>query len=268
MNSSIATAPSLVVLPALSQTKVTPGESQAVVTGRPLKGPVFDADKIAVSRVDVSDLLDTSRVIEVEQVEAPSFAQNAAYFFFKRAIDIVVSLLVLLVAAIPMCVIALLVKRCSPGPVFYRQERLGRDGEPFMLVKFRTMYEDAEAKGAQWAAENDPRVTPIGRVLRKSRLDELPQLFQVLTGKLSLIGPRPERKVFYDEFEKHIHGFSQRLAVKPGLSGLAQVSGGYDLKPAEKIVYDIEYIKGCSLLMDMKIMLQTVAIVFTHEGAR
>ena len=126
----------------------------------------------------------------------------------------------------------------------------------------------AEANGAQWASDHDPRVTRVGAFLRKSRLDEIPQFWNVVKGDMSLIGPRPEREVFYKEFEKYIHGFSQRLAVKPGITGLAQVSGGYDLKPAEKIIFDIEYIKNQSFAMDIDVILKTFGVLFTHEGAR
>ena len=135
-------------------------------------------------------------------------------------------------------------------------------------MKFRSMRLDAEENGPQWADKDDPRCTHLGRVLRKSRLDELPQLWNILKGDMSFVGPRPERKCFYDEFETYIHGFHNRLIVKPGLTGWAQVNGGYDLKPEEKIVYDMEYIQSCSIGMDLKCLLKTVRLVFTHVGAR
>ena len=166
-------------------------------------------------------------------------------------------------------VIALAVKLDSPGPVFYRQERLGKNGKPFQLVKFRSMRTDAEKAGAQWAKEHDPRVTRMGHIMRACRLDELPQFWGVVKGDLSLVGPRPERAVFYDAFEKYIPGFKQRLMVTPGITGLAQVNGGYDLKPAEKIQYDVEYIKHQSFGMDMAILMKTVMTVLlgTKGGA-
>lgn len=191
------------------------------------------------------------------------------YSFIKRLCDIVLSVCALIVLAIPMLIIGILVKCTSPGTVFYKQERLGKDGKPFQIVKFRTMRADAEANGAQWSqGDDDPRITKFGDILRKTRLDELPQLWCIFTGKMSLVGPRPERAVFYDAFETYIHGFRERLKIKPGLTGLAQVCGGYDLKPEEKIIYDMEYIKHRSLGMDLKIIFQTVGVVFTHKGAK
>lgn len=191
------------------------------------------------------------------------------YTFVKRMVDIIVAACGMIVLAVPMLIIAIGVKVTSSGPVFYRQERLGKNGMPFMMAKFRSMKEDAEADGAQWSqGDDDPRITKFGNFLRKTRLDELPQLWCIFTGKMSIVGPRPERKVFYDVFETYIHGFHERLKVKPGLTGLAQVSGGYDLKPEEKITYDIEYIKKRSLILDIKIIIRTVKVVFTHEGAK
>lgn len=181
------------------------------------------------------------------------------YSFFKRFFDIVLSLFALIVLLIPMLIIAVIVKLTSPGSVLYKQERLGKDGVSFEIIKFRLMYADAENNGAQWSdGENDERITPFGKFLRRTRMDELPQFAQILTGKMSLVGPRPERECFYEKFETYIHGFSERLKVKPGLTGLAQVSGGYDLRPEEKVVYDIEYIKKRSLWLDLKCMLLTV----------
>ena len=248
--------------------QIPSGESQAVMTGRPLGGPTFTECKSTGAAVDVSDLVDISKVIKVEKIDVSTLPKKYVYFFLKRLFDIVSCCVAIVILAIPMCIIAILIKKDSPGPVFYKQERLGKNGKPFMLIKFRSMYIDAEARGAQWAQDDDPRVTPIGKKLRSTRLDELPQFFQVVSGKISLVGPRPERKVFYDEFEKYIHGFNQRLVIKPGISGLAQVSGGYDLKPAEKVVYDIDYIKNCSVGLDLKIIFKTLKIVLTHEGAR
>lgn len=191
------------------------------------------------------------------------------YRCVKRAVDIVASLCALLVFAIPMVVIGIAIKLDSDGPIFYRQERLGLNGKPFDCIKFRSMRVDAEQNGAQWSGgDEDPRITRVGRIIRKSRLDELPQFFLTLTGKMTLVGPRPERECFYREFEGYIHGFSERLKVKPGFTGLAQVSGGYDLKPEEKIVYDVAYIKKQLLWLDLKILLMTVKVVICGEGAK
>lgn len=203
----------------------------------------------------------------IEPVE--KLENKIVYSFVKRLIDIVASLCALIVFAIPMLIVAVAIKLDSKGPVLYFQERLGLNGEPFDCIKFRSMRTDAESNGAQWSAgDEDPRITKVGRVIRKYRLDELPQFFLTLTGKMTLVGPRPERACFYQEFENYIHGFSQRLMVKPGFTGLAQVNGGYDLRPEEKIVYDMEYIKTRSLWLDMKILFKTVKVVFCGKSAK
>ena len=191
------------------------------------------------------------------------------YSLVKRSFDILCSLFAMIILALPMLAIAVAVKCSSKGPVLYRQERLGLNGKPFELVKFRSMVADAEKGGAKWSdGDNDDRITKVGRFLRKTRMDELPQLWACLKGELSLIGPRPERPEFYDAFEEHVHGFRQRLKVKPGVTGLAQVSGGYDLRPEEKVVYDIEYIKNRSIWLELKILFKTVIVVFNHNGAK
>lgn len=203
----------------------------------------------------------------VEHIEA--IPQRPVYHFLKRCMDIVGSLCAIIVFFIPMIVIAIAIKLDSKGPVFYRQERLGLNGKPFEVIKFRSMRQDAEANGAQWSSgEKDPRITRVGHVLRKCRLDELPQFFQTLRGEMTLVGPRPERAVFYEEFEQYVHGFSERLKVKPGFTGLAQINGGYDLQPQEKVLYDLEYIKTQSLWLDIKILFKTVIVVFSHDGAK
>lgn len=130
------------------------------------------------------------------------------------------------------------------------------------------MRTDAEVAGAQWATEGDPRVTPFGRFLRERRLDEIPQFWNVVRGDMSLVGPRPERPAFDEVFEKRIDGWSQRLAVRPGITGLAQVSGGYDLLPKEKALFDIAYIENRGARMDLSIMWRTLRTMATGEGAR
>lgn len=191
-----------------------------------------------------------------------------AFLVLKRVFDIVVAACAGLVLLIPMLIIALLVRIDSNGPALFRQERLGVNGKPFMMYKFRSMYLDAEAGGPKWADKNDCRCTKMGRFLRKSRIDELPQLYNILRGDMSFVGPRPERACFYDEFEKYIPNFRDRLMVRPGLTGLAQVNGGYELKPDEKIVYDMEYIAKRSVKMDLHCIWKTVLVVFSHDGAR
>lgn len=202
------------------------------------------------------------------QVEAVTPSAGKGFAFLKRLSDILVSLLVATLGLLPMLIIALCIKIDSRGPVIFKQERLGKDGKSFTMYKFRSMRVDAEADGPKWADKEDDRCTKVGALLRKTRLDELPQFWNILKGEMSLVGPRPERPFFYDEFETYIHGFRNRLVVRPGLTGWAQVSGGYDLKPEEKIVYDMEYIANMSVRMDLRCMVRTLRLVFTHEGAR
>lgn len=204
----------------------------------------------------------------VFRVEAVTPKMSVGYAFVKRLADIAVAVLVAVLGILPMAIIALCIKLDSKGPVIFKQERLGKDGKSFTMYKFRSMYTDAEAEGPRWADRDDDRCTKVGCFLRKTRLDELPQFWNILKGEMSLVGPRPERAYFYDEFETYIHGFRNRLVVRPGLTGWAQVSGGYDLLPEEKIIYDMEYIANMSIRMDLRCAVRTVRLVFTHEGAR
>lgn len=190
------------------------------------------------------------------------------YRFFKRAFDIISCSCALVILAIPMVVIAAVIKRQDPGPAIYAQTRVGKDGKLFKVYKFRSMYVDAESRGAQWARGDDPRVTPLGRKLRSSRLDETPQFVNVIKGDMSLIGPRPERPVFHEAFCERIDGWEQRLAVRPGITGLAQVMGGYELLPKEKARLDIEYIENRSIRLDWQLIWKTLRTMVTGYGAR
>lgn len=191
--------------------------------------------------------------------------ENRRYDCVKRIIDLIGAMFFLFVLAIPMMIISILIVKDSPGGVIYTQKRLGIHGKPFTIYKFRSMRSDAEANGIQWADKNDIRVTRLGRFLRAYRLDELPQLWNILRGDMSFVGPRPERPEYYHLFDSYIIGFRQRMQVMPGLTGYAQVNGGYDLLPEEKILYDIEYIKNRSVGFDMKCMLQTIRMVILHK---
>lgn len=203
--------------------------------------------------------------VETPQVQV---AGSKGYRFFKRLTDIVLAVLGLLILWLPMLLIALAIRLDSPGRAIFKQERLGKNGKPFTMLKFRSMYTNAEENGPRWAAKNDTRCTKLGRILRKSRIDEFPQLINILKGDMSFVGPRPERACFYDEFEKYIPHFRQRLLVRPGLTGLAQVNGGYELKPEEKIVFDLEYISKRSFKMDISCIWKTIKVMFSHDGAR
>ncbi len=201
-------------------------------------------------------------------IESATPSGGVLYLVLKRLFDIAFSLIVGLITLPLMLVIALFIKLGSPGDAIFAQERLGKNGKSFKILKFRTMIEGAEEDGPLWACDNDPRCTKVGRFLRKCRLDELPQMWNIFIGQMSVVGPRPEREYFYNEFETYISGFKNRLVVKPGLTGLAQVNGGYDLEPEEKIIYDMTYIKTRNLWLDFKIILKTVLVIFKKEGAK
>jgi exopolysaccharide biosynthesis polyprenyl glycosylphosphotransferase len=193
---------------------------------------------------------------------------NTAYHISKRLFELFFCTLLLILTFPVLIITAILIKLESPGPVFYRQERNGLNGKPFYVIKFRSMRNDAEKDGPQWASKNDARVTRIGQFIRKTRIDELPQLLNVFKGEMSLIGPRPERPVFTEQFAKEIPAFKDRLLVKPGLTGWAQVNGGYDITPKEKLDLDLYYIRNQSMALDMKIVFRTVWVVLSGNGAR
>ena len=187
----------------------------------------------------------------------------------KRGLDIFVAVVGLVVVGLPMAAIALLVWWTDGFPVFYRQERMGLDGGRFEMIKFRTMRKDAEkGTGAVWAKEHDPRVTPIGRWLRRLSLDELPQLWNVLRGEMSIVGPRPERPVLIEEFKRRIPRYMLRHAIKAGLTGWAQVNGWRgDTSLKKRLQYDLYYIENWSILFDVKIILLTFVRGFYHPNA-
>ena len=186
----------------------------------------------------------------------------------KRWIDIILSLLMLTMALPLMLIIAILIKMTSPGPVLYRQERVTEGNKIFKVLKFRTMVNDAEKRtGPVLATEKDPRITPIGRILRATRIDELPQLLNVLKGEMSLIGPRPERPHFVEQFAKELPAYRYRHQVKAGLTGLAQVVGRYSTRVEDKLALDLFYIKNYSLLLDMRILFMTIKVVLSKGAA-
>jgi exopolysaccharide biosynthesis polyprenyl glycosylphosphotransferase len=188
----------------------------------------------------------------------------------KRVLDLAISLIGIAATAPVMLLIAIAVKMDSKGPVFYRQVRVGKKGRLFEIYKFRTMRQDAEvASGPVWAKENDPRITRLGQFLRTSHLDELPQFFNVLRGEMSLVGPRPERPYFVDEFRKSIPNYEKRLYAKPGVTGLAQVKRRYDESLADvkrKLRYDVLYVEKMCPLMDVKLMFMTLGTMIFRTG--
>lgn len=204
----------------------------------------------------------------VNDTYTETYFKSSIYITAKRLFEVIFSISLLLFTLPVLVLTALAIKLESPGPVFYKQERNGLGGRLFYVIKFRSMRVDAEKNGPQWAAKNDSRVTRVGQFIRKTRIDELPQLINVLRGEMSLIGPRPERPVFTEQFEKEIPGFKNRLQVKPGVTGWAQVNGGYDITPREKLELDLYYIKNQSFALDFHILLKTVWVVLSGNGAR
>ena len=192
---------------------------------------------------------------------------NVEYAIIKRIIDIVASLLGIIVCSPFMLITALAIKLGDGGPVLYKQVRLTKDGKHFKILKFRSMRVDAERDGvARLASENDNRITPVGKVIRACRLDELPQLFNILKGDMTIVGPRPERPEIAQQYEEFLPAFGLRLQVKAGLTGLAQVYGKYNSDPYDKLRMDLMYINNMSLLEDIKLMFATVKVLFMKES--
>ena len=190
------------------------------------------------------------------------------YENIKSSIEFIFSLL-LLIIAVPICILACIAiyveLRVNP---IYTQKRVGLNGRVFKIYKLRSMYIDAEKDGPKWASENDERITKVGRIIRKTRIDELPQLVNILKRDMSFIGPRPERPELIKKFIKYIPDFNDRLSVKPGITGWAQVNGGYSLTPKEKLEFDKYYIKNRGFKLDLLILIKTIIVIFTRHGAR
>ena len=204
---------------------------------------------------DLAMLSSTTKELSIEQK------------FLKRLIDILLSGIFLLIASPFMLIEALCIKLGDGGPVFYKQERLTIDGKTFNVLKFRTMVVDAEKKsGAMLSTKGDPRITPVGRFLRKTRMDELPQFLNVLKGDMSIVGPRPEREVIAQEYYKEVPEFKYRLRAKAGLTGLAQISGKYNTTPKDKLMLELMYIERYSVWMDIQLILQTLKVFFKKDS--
>lgn len=221
--------------------------------------------EIRLRRVDI-DHLDPDWLLYADRVGRSPIGQ-----FLHRALDIAGAVVLLLVSLPVMLITAGAIRLEDGKPVLYRQTRVGRDGRAFTLYKFRSMRVDAEARGAVWAAVRDPRVTRVGAVIRRLRIDELPQLFNVIRGDMALVGPRPERPEFTSDLADRIPGYADRLSVKPGITGWAQVSAPYAASiddARDKLSYDLYYIKNRSLLLDFLILAATVRVVLFREGSR
>lgn len=186
----------------------------------------------------------------------------------KRIFDFIIALVCIVITAPVMIIVSILIKLTSSGPIIYSQERISKNGRTFKVHKFRTMVDEAENRtGPVLASENDNRITPIGKFLRKTRIDELPQLYNVLKGEMSFIGPRPERPFFVNQFEEKIPDYKYRHQIKSGITGLAQVYGYYSTDPEDKLRMDLLYAYKKSTLVDIKILLQTIKVIFIKDKA-
>lgn len=214
------------------------------------------------------EVLEGKGSIELSLRSTKDSIEKSNYYIVKRVFDIVFSMILLLLTS-PIILISMgiVFLQDFKNPIF-SQYRVGLNNEEFKLYKIRSMIINAEKNGYKWAATNDCRVTAFGRFIRKTRVDELPQLINVLKGEMSLIGPRPELEFFYRKFEKEIPEFRARLLVKPGLTGWAQVNGGYDLSPREKLELDLYYIDNFGALIEWKIFVKTIKTILTGNGAR
>lgn len=221
-----------------------------------------DLYEILIGRLD-------STIADIPLMELTRRSAPAWYTSTKRLADVVLAV-VLIVVLSPVLLLATLGVLITMGwPVLYSQERVGKDMHPFKVHKFRTMVRDAEARsGPVLAGEDDPRITSLGRFLRTYRIDELPQLVNIALGQMSFVGPRPERSFFVERYVEEIPGYLERFRVKPGVTGLAQVSGGYATTPDRKLKFDLIYLYHQTLLMDVRIMAETVRVVLTGRGAR
>ncbi|BAU26522.1 exopolysaccharide biosynthesis polyprenyl glycosylphosphotransferase [Aneurinibacillus soli] len=194
---------------------------------------------------------------------------SVAQLFGKRVFDIIVSLTLLIILSPVILILFILVPATSRGPAIFKQERMGRHGKEYRIYKFRSMVQDAEKyTGPMLAVDKDPRITPVGHFIRATRLDEIPQLWNVLKGEMSLIGPRPERAVFIEQFSEALPDYAYRMSVKPGITGLAQIMARYNTTVEDKLRFDLMYVQNYSLALDIKVLLQTIRVVFQWEKAR
>lgn len=208
-----------------------------------------------------------NKVDDVPLLEVKSLGLTMEQKVIKRLLDLFVSIAAFIIALPIMIVVAICIKITDGGPIFYKQERVTEGGKRFYVIKFRSMIINAEKiSGPVLASENDNRITKVGKIIRATRLDELPQILNIIKGDMSVVGPRPERPFYVNKFEKEISDYKYRISVKAGLTGLAQVLGKYNTKPDDKVKYDILYIKNYSILLDIKLIIQTIRIVFMKES--
>jgi sugar transferase (PEP-CTERM system associated) len=233
------------------------------------QGLLIDDSKVLVERLEGK--LPLEGLTPSSLIFTDGFEIGAGKLLVRRFVSFGVSLtgLILCLPIIP--IVMILVRLTSPGPIFFKQVRVGRHGRTFEVIKFRTMREDAESDAAIWATENDPRITPLGRFLRSSRLDEIPQLWNVLKGEMSFVGPRPERPEFVEWLKREIPFYELRHMIRPGITGWAQVRYHYGASLEEarrKLEYDLYYVKHLSLGLDLLIMFETIKTIMLRRGAR
>jgi exopolysaccharide biosynthesis polyprenyl glycosylphosphotransferase len=217
----------------------------------------------------VSGMAKTNQIYGVPLIEVMPDIMSPAGKLTKRIIDVTISFLTLLILSPVLILIAVIIKIESRGPVLYRQVRVGKKGDEFIMNKFRSMIESSEEYGPEWSGENDPRITRTGKVIRRLYMDEVPQMFNVLKNEMSLIGPRPERPFFVEQLKKEIPYYYKRLSVKPGITGWAQIKHKYDSSLEDvktKIQYDFYYIENMSLKLDFKIMINTIIVILLMKG--
>ncbi len=217
----------------------------------------------------VSGMARTNQIYGVPLIEVMPDIMSPAGKLTKRIIDIIISVLILIALSPLLGLIAVLIKLSDKGPVLYKQVRVGRKGKEFVIFKFRSMKVNAEESGPEWAEKDDPRTTGVGKIIRKMRIDEIPQLLNVLRNEMSLIGPRPERPFFVEQLKQEIPYYYKRLTVKPGITGWAQIKHKYDTSVDDvktKLQYDFYYIENMSLKLDFKIMINTFIVVLLMKG--
>ncbi|MFZ5559771.1 MAG: sugar transferase [Patescibacteria group bacterium] len=237
---------------------------------------LFECIRYKIDFVNLSEFYENlTQKVPLAAINQVWFLENISqrnrvlYESFKRIFDLIFASALLIVSLPFWLIIALVIKSESPGPVFYKQIRIGQGGKPFKVIKFRSMIKEAEKDGPKMAQENDPRVTKFGRFLRKTRLDELPQLWSVIRGQMSFVGPRAERPEFHQELKAKIPFYQERYLIKPGLSGWAQIKYGYTSSLEdnfEKIQHDLFYVKNRSFILDLSIILKTINIILRGGG--
>jgi sugar transferase (PEP-CTERM system associated) len=259
--------------------------NEVIVALRERRGGVLPLGELLACRLAGVRVTELSSFFERSRGEFPIESLKASHLIFgegfrqdrvrtslKRVFDVLASLVLLVLAAPVMLITAIAIKLETPGPVIYRQQRVGRGGQIFKVIKFRSMYADAEDDGLpRWAMPGDNRITRVGRTIRYMRIDELPQLFNVLTGVMSLVGPRPERPYFVEQLSGQIPFYGLRHSVKPGVTGWAQVRYSYGATVEDsvrKLQFDLYYVKNHSLVLDLVILVETIGVVLLGKGAR